>query len=218
MAATTVNEKPILFSGEMVRAILDGRKAQTRRMMKPQPEHHATFPHWRWKPKGHLGKVGPFAIDHGDKPGMFAPYCAGERRWVRETWSFFGGDEYMYQRDQSQVMYRATWDEDQRKPLWKIDGKPLGDTKWRPSIFMPRRASRITLEITDVTVERLQEISSQDAWNEGCRCECTQPVPMCAGNRDVFKTLWNKINGDGSWESNPWVWAISFRRVPEGTA
>lgn len=205
MAATTATrEKPILFSAPMVRAILDGRKTMTRRVVKPQPEYFKQYPHWRWKPSS---KFGPFAIDHGDNPSIFGKYIPGDVLWVRETWhpSARLGTEYEieYRADEARRTVDAGWE----GPTPQIDAA-IGKG-WRPSIFMPRWASRITLEITEVRVERLQEITEADARSEGAdiigpdgdHWDCY---------RDAFTYLWGKINGEGSWESNPWVWALSF--------
>lgn len=119
----------------------------------------------------------------------------GDRLWVRETWSAHSAGGFMY---------AASWDAHAL----------IGHPKWRPSIHMPRAASRITLEVTGVRVERLQEITRGDAMAEGC------PFPnMAAGHdpREWYAKLWNDINGPGSWDANPWVWAITFRRVDSAT-
>lgn len=162
-----MKERPILFSGAMVRAILDGSKTQTRRVCKldvrggmPQPELDSLL---RCCPYGQ----------------------PGDRLWVRETWA----KTYVRQAGAEWFVY-ATGDN-------RTDyGGP-----WKPSIHMPRAASRITLEITGVRVERLGEISESDARAEG-----VQSVAE-------FKELWASINGLGSWEANPWVWVVEFRRI-----
>jgi len=93
----------------------------------------------------------------------------------------------------------------------------MAETKWRSPIFMPRWASRLTLEITGVKVERVQDISSRDAWNEGATCSCTSPVPQCAGNIDAFRNIWDSINAKRGygWDANPWVWVVEFRQIKE---
>ena len=192
-----MKERPILFSAPMVRAILAGTKTQTRRIVKP-----STMPRW---PELHpeMGDILPLC-----------PYGQpGGRLWARETWRVRGGQEYEYQQDRSQVMYRATHRE---------DGFPIGweSYKWRPSIYMPRWASRITLEVTGVRVERLQDISEADASAEGvpnqtrltgygkgdgCQWGPAEPVAE-------YRALWESINGPGSWDANPWVWVVEFKR------
>ena len=213
-----ITERPILFSAPMVRAILEGRKTQTRRVVKPQPAGNV----WQdecsreWFVSGH-GEAGDCALH--------CPYGSpGTRLWVRETWQGPLLDE-----DQQQQ-----WHEDGpelfRKPEFCAyratdlldgvdeDGKDLG---WRPSIHMPRWASRITLEITGVRVERLQEIHSADALAEGIQNlsdewrvsygilgEISAQHPVRA-----YQLLWETINGPGSWDLNPWVWIVEFKRI-----
>ena len=166
-------ERPILFAGPMVNAILEDRKTQTRRIMKENTDGC------------------PYGIP-------------GDRLWVREAWaplSTFAPAELGY-------LYRA----DHHKGLEKKDG----DQKWKPSIHMPRVASRITLEITGIKVERLQNISEADAQAEGVEF----PAPYSGVNNkthptciDAFQVLWTSINGPDSWSQNPWVWAIQFKRI-----
>lgn len=206
--ATAVKERPILFSGHMVRAILDGRKTQTRRIVKGHPLTHAS--NWYQEESGNWWcsesglPCGPFQCPYGHRD---------ERLWVREAWGYFGGDEYLYQRERGSVGYRAT----------HIDNDRIPGGRWRPSIHMPRWASRILLELTDVRVQRLQEISPADAWAEGVRPDGVCELPNdgtfdtvedpAAETLHEFRELWLKINGPESWEANPWVWAISFRQV-----
>lgn len=189
-----MREKPILFSGPMVRAILEGSKTQTRRVLRVQPSEETG--------SLSIGPYHPTAIDrHGEEQpgpetygvysscgefGLRCPYGQpGDRLWVRETWA----KTYVRQAGAEWFVY-ATGDN-------RTDyGGP-----WKPSIHMPRAASRITLEITGVRVERLGEISESDARAEG-----VQSVAE-------FKELWASINGLGSWEANPWVWVVEFRRI-----
>lgn len=211
-----MKERPILFSGPMVRAILDGRKTQTRRVVKPQP---------LW-----VGDPGvPFKTRDADPKGIIeCPYGQiGDRLWVREAWSgeYWLKDIKPIERlgmphpDRLVSLTPETW-------YW-ADGNPeSGDwERPRPSIHMPRWASRITLEITDVRVERLQDISEEDAKREGVNkyddgpiggmyvdYEARQPVPA-DGPIHSFKTLWQSINGPDSWDANPWVWVVEFNRV-----
>ena len=187
------NTRPILFKDEMVRAILDGRKTQTRRVMKPQPEGGLDFT--PFAPFGVVnGKGNPLICRHGQP---------GDRLWVRETWQHLHNegqkaDQFeQWQQNSIDCFYLA----DESSP----NNKPMSG-RWRPSIHMPRWASRITLEITDVRVERLQDISNEDAVAEGIGTPCD----MRYAALDAFKPLWESINGPDSWEANPWVWVIEY--------
>lgn len=173
-----MKERPILFSGPMVRAILEGRKTQTRRVVKPQPAHIAG-----------IGTV----LNIDTITGKACPYGKpGDRLWVRETW-----DGVRLDGGGALVSYRADGD----KPV-------TDDGRWHPSIHMPRWASRITLEVVSVRVERLQEISEEDAMAEGVALAENYRGPVAH-----FASLWEQINGLGSWNANPWVWVVEFRRV-----
>ena len=185
-----MKDKPIIFNSEMVRAMLDGRKTQTRRVIKPK---HICMPAWKWL------DVCPYG-----KPG--------DRLWVRETWycpKQYGGT---YQRE---------------KLIYKADSTP-NKRGWKPSIHMPRWASRITLLVKDVRVERVQDISPSD-----CECEgivgTTHASPVNGlpyenyrygeheggDPKEAFAMLWDSIDkkrGFG-WSENPWVWVVEFERV-----
>ncbi len=198
-----MKERPILMLAPMVRAILDGRKTQTRRVVKPQPHYRdvaGAFASWVFKD----GLLYPNA-----KPEVIAmcPHGRpGDRLWVRETWAH-GIHALNAKHDEDGPFVYAATDGTQGR---------LSD-KWKPSIFMPRWASRITLELTGVRVERLQEISESDAKAEGCE-------PAIAGQdadgpiktyRTGYVYLWNAINEDRGfgWLTNPWVWVLEFKRV-----
>src|SRR5262245_50360133 len=142
-----MKERPILFSGEMVKAILDGRKTQTRRLIMHQGRPLDDFAFYEVDGDEVRTESGKQLKCKYGQPG--------DRLWVRETWRVFGGHQYEYQQHQPSVLYRADFD------LFDEEGA------WRPSIFMPRWASRITLEITKVRVERLDGISEEDAMAEG---------------------------------------------------
>lgn len=215
METTTVKERPILFSGEMVRAILDGRKTMTRRILKDQsviPTNRNTWP------------IDLSAPEPGD---LRCPYGKpGERMWVRETWRPHRDPEVwtsvQFKADGA-VMKPTTWTDEQG--AWCEENEE--DKRWRNPIHMPRWASRITLEITGVKVERVQNISEADAQAEGIeRLELTSGIlegvpppfnrvhPMTSSYRDAFASHWGKGKfANESWEANPWVWCISFRRV-----
>ena len=200
-----MKERPILFNAEMVNAILSGRKSQTRRVMKQQP--------------GSVTEQGrPLFFQHGSTGRRITPKCPygqpGDRLWVRETWSTCPiydaqkpsemGPEYL-----GTIRYRA-------------DGQRSG--KLRPSIFMPRWASRITLEITSVRVEQLCDISNDDAisegiWkypDEGCYKVYTPTTSFGTINPvKSYRSLWESINGPESWTENPWVWVVEFEEVKQ---
>lgn len=191
-----MQERPILFSAPMVRALLAGTKTQTRRVVKPQPDStHSGFPYW--SVGGYRASWCRSAADGGPlMPAnpLLCPYGQpGDRLWVRETHGY-GGDAYA-----PDVHYRAT------HPDAPVQGR------WLPSIHMRRRDSRILLEITAVRVERLQDISEADALAEGVPHSLNLPGGRFA--RENFEHLWWTINGDGSWESNPWVWVVEFQRA-----
>lgn len=211
-STTATKERPILFSGPMVRAILDGKKTQTRRVLKPQPDFSEGGGCWYPTVPISLTGRATGALHYANEshfrrgaPIDFCPYGqAGDRLWVRETWRCFGGREYEYQREQKAIVYAATAE--------LIDSGP-----WRPSIFMPRWASRLTLEIVSVRVERLKDISHEDAVAEGCyRIEPCEAYPH--GNswgRAGYAALWQSINGKTgpkSWDENPYVWVIEFKK------
>lgn len=197
-----MKERPILFSAPMVRAILAGTKTQTRRVLPtmttlgrveyPGRRDHKGYSHVNWldTPDGIAAAVRE--CRHGQP---------GDRLWVRETFSHFERNDQL--KRGAEIFYRA-------------DGECLELEPWRPSIHMPRWASRITLEIISVRVERLKDISDADARDEGA--EPRQPV-YASGiyipgqYRLGFRDLWQSINGAGSWTANPWVWVVEFKRV-----
>ena len=197
-----MKERGILFSAPMVRALLAGRKTQTRRALQTQPASGI------WTGRAYRDKAGqtPVFIAGWVTPaadGSTACICPygvpGDRLWVRES---FSGD-HMYAAEPP-----SAWG--LNDPIWYwADGNPItGDwTKPKPSIHMPRFASRITLDVTDVRVERLQDISAADCWAEGIsHSPDVNPV-------HEYKDLWDQINGAGSWDANPWVWVVAFRRL-----
>lgn len=196
-----MKERPILFSAPMVQALLEGRKTQTRRIVKPQPEW-AKYGAMFWKHK--VAMIHVHACPHG-KPG--------DRLWVKETHAFIWPDEYEPENlKDCNIEYRSDTDGKALPGDWPEESRDDPERpKWRPSIFMPRWASRILLEITAVRVERLQDISEDDAIAEGCfalgDCECTAVRQ--------YRDLWESINGTTSWGANPWVWVVEFRRVEQ---
>lgn len=206
-----MRELPILFSAEMVRAILSGKKTQTRRLFRPQPADH----HWEGL-TGHRHAVRLMATSTGlaarcshwlgkhEDPAIQwvgSPFgTAGDRLWVRETWAALGA------KNRAPFVYRADAPRGERVRV---------DAPWRPSIHMPRHASRLLLEVTEVHVQRLKDISDYDCRAEGCSGghDSIPAYPFSATPREHFGHLWRSIYGTDSWESNPWVWVVEFSRV-----
>lgn len=229
---STPKSRPILFSTEMVKAILAGRKTQTRRIVKYKIQleremdvtHPSAFSVYTKNGNQYYDERNqtPMTLDDG-----FCPYGqVGDRLYVRETWAdvtsaFDDADEVRcvaYKADNSvydvygHIQY-----------LEQLGASGIEVDKWKPSIHQPRFASRITLEITNIHVERLQDISEEDAEAEGVSAEhgdCSYPThlhccDMCLSAKDNFRLLWDSINAKRgySWASNPWVWCISFKRI-----
>jgi len=243
-----MKERPILFNGPMVRAILDGSKTQTRRIMKPQPEPTPADypgPAGHWWPSNIVQSMVHVEQELQNKHGSWSGFCPdvcphgriGDRMWVRETWGVVSND----------------WDDDGNLVDWTPDrpATPISEMRfgqgyysghaiyaadgsyewagdddggseprsaWHPSIHMPRAASRILLEITGVRVERLQDIREADARAEGVTIEDRHMGGYCAGeflppSIRAYRDLWESINGAGSWDANPWVWVVEFKRV-----
>lgn len=213
-----MKERPILFSAPMVRALLDGRKTQTRRIIKPQPQCGVG----RYTEDGTPGEVDWVLLDYDGDPTdsvLRCPYGApGNRLWVRETHalvapSLSGRLEYDGARlvdspfGPVEIWYRADGALGVMSMLF-ADGP-----RWRSSSRMPRWASRLTLEVTQVRVERLQDISEADAIAEGCGV-MRDVVPVVTA-RDEFAALWESIHGAKAWVRNPWVWVVEFKKVGE---
>lgn len=219
-----IPERPILFNGEMVRAILDGKKTVTRRQITPQfPSSvkevlpYATY-RGAWMPRD------PESPDEAwEEQVRVCPYGKpGDRLWVRETWQLH--DKFT---DTCVVVYKAnernSWTEFHRRfPVSVARGataKPFQTHGFRPSIHMPRWACRILLEIIDVRVERLQDISEGQAASEGVEFDPSgnlheNPYLPPHTAVEAFRSLWIQINSSiESWTSNPWVWVVEFKRV-----
>lgn len=202
-----MKERPIIFSGHMVRAVLAGTKVQTRRIVKLRdlgPSEAAGFK-WDYRDKHGLWN----SISHEDLLAKCPYGKPGDRLWVKETWQSLP----CLKCDEGREGARCTCTD---PPVFRADrnlvtGKePIlyEAMRWRPSIYMPRWASRITLEVSGVRVERLQDISEEDAAAEGIRRVC---------NRLGFMDLWDSINARRSgcsWEANPLVWRVEFRCLP----
>ena len=217
---TAVKERPILFSGPMVRAILSGAKTQTRRIVRGvnsetelAPDFTTSFPEHgmdavRFE-DGHAVFEYQTGIADTREYRVRCPFGKiGDCLWVRETWrdrSVVGHSRFHGEQEAEWIEYRADRPSNDRTGL-----------RWRPSIHMPRRVSRIILEITGVRVERLQDISEQDAWAEGFPDPDGRNREYPDRARYWFKTLWGEINGIESWAANPWVWVIEFKRIEGG--
>lgn len=200
-------DKPIIFSATMIRALLDGRKTQTRRVLNPQP-FPTGGPFYRPHPQ-----TDPRQWHSVSKAGMIVniqtlPDAPGDRLWVREAhYLTDDGDEAyaVFAEDQEGVAAHLAEMQTLMASHPNIDwSKHL---RLRPSIHMPRWASRLTLIVTDVRVQRLQEISRGDAMEEGCPFANMADGP---DPRDWFSDLWNSIHGPEAWDANPWVCALTF--------
>jgi hypothetical protein len=215
MSTTATKERPILFSGEMVRAILDGRKTQTRRIVKPQPpsdinvlyggEFTQRAPHVIECDETGL-PIG-FGFQYDDDRLWKCPYGQpGERLWVREAFAPRSDVELTdAEKARHYCLYKASGGDPRDEMNWHDYG-----SKWRPSIHMPRVLSRIDLEITGVRVERVREISADDCLAEGIT---PQGIGSDSALIAAYEKLWCKINGTASWDANPFVWVVEFRRL-----
>jgi hypothetical protein len=213
-----MKERPILFSAPMVRALLAGTKTQTRRVVKPQPTVFVGGPGVTLKD----GSPTPLVpLDDSVEPcgrEIVCPYGQpGDRLWVREAWGLHAhGDDTDWLKGGCTAM-----DLDDHVIAYRADWGPLQDScHWRPSIHMPRAASRITLEITSVRVELLQDISFADAAAEGLHYTSERLDRWSADGsswvatpQNAYRALWQDINGPDSWAANPWVWVVEFRRL-----
>lgn len=264
-----VKERPILFKTEMVDAILNGTKTQTRRLMKPQPEKMPEIVEpvpvkdfvqdLKEMSKNGFKMLGTGGLLEGYRHPE--PYAnVGDILWVRETWKPYAWDGYGYvsflykdgsvrpveggfypdDEDKEEEMYIKLCDELEASGCPKTDEEnydnPSEHLKWRPSIFMPRSASRIQLEVTDVYPERLCTIPGEDALAEGIKRHYDDQItkswrykdymsdssgyghpdhdyPCTYDPKHSFRTLWESINGAESWAANPFVWVIKFKRV-----
>lgn len=202
--------KPILFNTEMVRAILNRRKSCTKRLIKPQPDEKHTYPLGFVNDSTERKDIGSFGFGTSELGGsiqyMKPPYHPGDILYVRETWY---KDKYRY-------MYRANYSDSEK---FYRDGKEI-KIKWHPSIHMPKEAARIWLKVTDVRVQRLQDMDKMDAVKEGI------DTRLCINLNHAlakFKKLWNSTIKKSDldrygWNANPWVWVIEFERCekPKG--
>lgn len=235
--------RPILFSGPMVRALIEGRKTQTRRVI-TLPEKRVTKQYGAvdvrnvnyWSPPSGISQEGwanpgvnyhTYDPSSGEMIGNHIDPCPygqpGGLLWVRETWTCYRQTSYEYDEHE-----QVTGKKDREhyagtlSPVFRADNKNFPD-RWEPAIHMPRWASRLTLQITDVRVQRLQDISELDARNEGVIFEDDPDEESDFGYhfgiddgtlggspKEAFSILWRHINGESSWDENPWIWALTF--------
>jgi hypothetical protein len=234
---SATKERPILFSAPMVRAVQKGIKTQTRRLINPQPTgNFLGFVH-RSIRSANDPKVlrAWFQAGAGELRSreITCPYGApGDRLWVRETWAAFTTPTYEYGEAD---LIEGPVSQEEAEVVYSADGQSMPE-RWRPSIFMPRWASRILLEVTEVRVERLQDISEEDARAEGLSTVSKDGSLWKWGIPDAdglpgtdddgwpwhdwerspvaaYRRLWESIHGPGSWDLNPWVWAVTFRKL-----
>ncbi|UDC35599.1 hypothetical protein LGM12_09315 [Klebsiella pneumoniae] len=237
-----MTERGMIFNAEMVRAILDGLKTQTRREVKLNLDIARLATTYDWatslaanhyqglaeeqiqqKAESLRGVIHPVILGNGQMVSIICPHGKpGDRIWVRETFcpvddTQYGGEKW--------VDYRATPKFEASHPAgWDSAPNDAEALKWHPSIHMPRWASRILLEITDVRVERLNAISQADAIAEGAppshpSIDCvSQEYGFPDFSRSWFGQTWQHIYGEESWDANPWVWVIEFKRVEGGAA
>lgn len=229
--------KPILFNTEMVRAILDGRKSCTRRIVKGFIPNNAVWGYTAFTPKGCISCRGTFADGYGEK-FFKPPYQPGDILYIRETWERFecwncDGDE---RGNCPKEPKKSVLDKTCGCYMYRATDEISGDAKWHPSIHMPKEAARIWLKVTDVRVERLHDITYNGALregSEGIRCDhVALGVHGCTDCMNTgwieppqveFMQIWNStikksdLNRYG-WDANPWVWVIEFERCdkPEG--
>ena len=190
--------KPIIFSTPMVQAILDGRKTMTRRVIKDKDITNSFDIDVDGSAYAYINP----ATGDSCPPTAIAKYQVGDILWVRETWSKDENGEYVYRTN-----YGTTED----------DSFPPSMFKWRPSIFMPREAARIFLLVTNVRVERLQDISEDEAIKEGAKAYGPN---NCSGTsaRIAFAEIWDKTTTEHEWRTNPWVWVYEFEKISKEEA
>jgi hypothetical protein len=222
-----MTDRPILFSGPMVRALLDGRKTQTRRVLKPQPDERCQshqlvgtsiatgIPAYEARDVNGIPVNAYPHPKHCVSPYPRLNYAPGDRLWVKETWR--GALSFDHLKPSDLPPGAVQWEADGRKAF-----DDFAPGKLRPSIFMPRWASRITLTVTDVRVERIQDISTDDALAEGILrswSSGTSSLALIAQGTAImaFQDLWDSINAKRGfgWDTNPWVVALAFTVHPQ---
>lgn len=219
-----IKERPILFSAPMVRAIQEGRKTVTRRVLNAQALKNIGYG-VQLGECHELPSEGPL---HPNSIGYYNDFCPygqpGDRLWVRETFTDLRGTGIEHRPDPEGPLQRYAYAADCPPGSHADEARKDYGIKWKPSIHMPRAASRILLEITDVRVERLQAISDVQAMAEGVRLYADHAAlgdwyhvegkeTYSADSRKSFELLWSSINGPTAWDANPWVWAVEFKGV-----
>ena len=230
-----MREKPILFNTEMVRAVMDGRKTQTRRIIRPQPDARLCYAFagsrgmpgtWGYPAKNtheHWGEEYRLPKKLAEPDRRWTPPCrADDLLWVREAWNygFVESSDREYVNDvwfePSDRKTEGSWLRALSRWWYRADANDEKDMRelngfWRPSIHMPREAARIWLKVKEVKVQRLQEITNDDAKAEGVTCATDNSGMM---HRHKFRALWDSItDAQTNWEANPWVWVIVFERT-----
>jgi len=235
----TPKEHPVLFSGPMVRALLSGRKTQTRRIVTPHNSYFWSAPREYWKhslfseayaDRGylHAPSHSSYDDDHSEREEcprclemgwdatthrLYSKFAIGDTLWVRETWAHDAPDLDSCRRGCESDGIRCG-------PYYKADASQFDadSLRWRPSVHMPRWASRISLEITAVRAERLQDINEEDCEAEGIGDGYLVRMRVPPPRKYSFKALWEGLNGEDSWAKNPWVWVLNFERVEQATS
>ncbi|TWD58146.1 hypothetical protein FB480_101901 [Agrobacterium vitis] len=212
-------DRPILFSAPMVRALLEGRKTQTRRALKPQPfiDNMGNFCStdrfgkvWNWGQEIYPPRT-PCTRNYIESEVRIS---IADRLWVKEAHAIVPRLAYRMSIGTGTIAQTEHPSDGYSAALFRECFDRSGRPPWRSSIFMPRWASRLTLIVTDVRVERLQSISEADAVAEGCQPDDESLNPNHIGPaRSIYEQLWDDINGPGAWESNPWVAAYTFRVI-----
>lgn len=227
------NAKPILFNTEMVRAILDGRKTVTRRLVKPRSKNACGF--YVTFRKSDNAFMGVYDYDENERQfdnSQTPPACVGDILYVRETWNICNMD---IEGNAVTFIYRADKSEEQSARTVKVSDElwdkwehtmSESNPEWRPSIHMPKEAARIFLKVKDVRVERVQEITEEQAEKEGCLAGSCEYKGAVWGQEDVdewtakeaFADIWNSTIKKADleqygWDASPWVWVIEFERV-----
>ncbi|RZG79657.1 hypothetical protein [Acinetobacter venetianus] len=220
-----MKERPILFNTAMVQAILSGNKTQTRRIVKPQPEVCDDARGGHWWPSSDVQSMVHVEKELQDYEGFWRgliddcnPFGAkGDRLWVRESWYQKGTVGRTYPDDDEYQFFGH------RQAAYVADGDAPKDWtfKKRPSIHMPRWACRLILEITNIRIERLQNITTEDAKAEGFDYS-THPSAIemgyAIGAKTNFRFTWEQIYGQNEWNKNPWVWVVEFKVIQGGAA
>lgn len=213
---TEIKERPILFSAPMVRAILESRKTVTRRALNAQALKNIGYG-VQLGECHELPREGPL---HPNSIGYYTDFCPigqpGDRLWVRETFIDLRGTGVEHRPDPDGPLQRYAYAADCRPGSHSDEARKDFGLKYKPSIHMPRAACRILLEITDVRVERLQDISRADIRAEGLQCPPELASDDVSPNyRDWYPAAWRELwnSTGGNWDANPWVWVVEFKRV-----